>query len=200
MRISASSMRWTIRVVQGCTDTRSLEIGYAGGLSILKGVRMGRKILAVIAGYIVMGVVVMGVFSGVYFGLLGPDGAFNPGTFEPSLVWVVVWAITSLVAAIVGGIVCAKISKHSKGAVMSLVVLMIVLSSIQLVGVLVRPEVSEDERVREEGISAVDAWTKGGQQIPIWFVIGNPILGTLGVILGATIVCPKHGPKSQAPT
>ncbi len=154
---------------------------------------MGRNILAVIVGYIVMGLIVMGVFSGVYFGVIGADGAFKPGTFEPSTLWVVIWAVTSLVAAVIGGIVCAKISKHSKGAVISLVVAMIVLSTLQLVGVVMRESTDEASRVRPAEMDAMEGWRKGAEFVPIWIVIGNPILGTIGVIAGATLVCPKCG-------
>ncbi|MHA7811895.1 MAG: hypothetical protein ACX94C_00680 [Phycisphaerales bacterium] len=149
---------------------------------------MGRNILAVIVGYVAMGIIVMGVFAGVYFGLLGPEGAFKPDSFEPSTLWIVVWAGTSLAAALIGGIVCAKISKHSKGAIVSLIVLMIVLSCVQLMGVLMRELPGEAARVRTPELSAMESWEKGAEFIPIWIVIGNPVLGTIGVMTGAMMV------------
>ncbi len=49
---------------------------------------MLRVVIAVIVGYAVMAFLVFATFSLLYL-MLGADGAFRPGTFEPSTTWVV---------------------------------------------------------------------------------------------------------------
>ena len=51
---------------------------------------MGRKVLAVILGYVVLAVVVMGGLTIVYLAL-GQDRVFEAGTYEVTGMWMVVW-------------------------------------------------------------------------------------------------------------
>lgn len=46
--------------------------------------------------------------------MLGADGAFKPGIFEPSTTWVVISFVLSFIAAVGGGWVCAAIARQSK--------------------------------------------------------------------------------------
>ncbi|MBM4109337.1 MAG: hypothetical protein FJ255_11125 [Phycisphaerae bacterium] len=66
---------------------------------------MGRAILAVIVGYIVMAAVVFGLFTGAY-PLLGADGAFKPNSWEVSTTWLAASFALGLIAAVMGGLVC----------------------------------------------------------------------------------------------
>lgn len=45
---------------------------------------MGRSIVAVVVAYVVMVILTMGVFMGMWFAL-GPDGLLQPGSFKGNL-------------------------------------------------------------------------------------------------------------------
>ncbi len=86
---------------------------------------MGRSILAVIAGYLTMAVLVMVTLS-VAFIAIGADRAYKPDSFEVSNLWLVIWGISGLVSAKIGGFVCRRIAGRV-GPVFGLVGLVVVL-------------------------------------------------------------------------
>jgi len=148
---------------------------------------MLRNILAVIAGYIVMALVVMVGLTGAYFAL-GADRAFEAGTYDVTILWIVVWAVASIVAALVGGVLCAKISKHSKGAVISLAILIGILGAGNVVFRMTAEAPSPEDQVRASDTPNFEAMTKA--QAPIWMYITESLIGVVGVVAGAAIVCP----------
>lgn len=149
---------------------------------------MIRKILAVVVGYLVMALLVMLFLGGAYIAL-GADRAFAPGTYEVTTLWLIVWGIASLVAALFGGIVCASISKSSKGAVLSLIILTAVLGAGNVVFRLTQPDPAPEALVRDTDTPSFEAMTAA--RAPTWVYITEPILGVVGIMLGAMIVCPK---------
>jgi hypothetical protein len=74
---------------------------------------MGRLIGAVVVGYLVMLVLVFASFS-LTFILIGPNLAFQPGTYDVSVTWIVLSIILGLLAAMCGGYVCRRIAGQSK--------------------------------------------------------------------------------------
>jgi hypothetical protein len=74
---------------------------------------MGRAIAGVVVGYVAMIAVVLATLSAAYLGM-GQDRAFEPGTHEPSGLWLVVSFALGLLAAGLGGFVCARISRGEK--------------------------------------------------------------------------------------
>ncbi len=84
-----------------------------------------RTVLAVIAGYIAMFLLVIILFTIAYLAM-GADLSFKPGSYEPSLLWIVVSFVLGLIAAIAGGWICAAIAPGTKAPV-ALVVVVIVL-------------------------------------------------------------------------
>ena len=74
---------------------------------------MPRSIGAVAVGYLVMFVLVFASFSGAYLAI-GADGAFQPGTYQVSILWIVVSIVLGIVAALAGGFVCATIAPGGK--------------------------------------------------------------------------------------
>ncbi|MCR9074415.1 MAG: hypothetical protein NXI07_00095 [bacterium] len=159
---------------------------------------MGRNILGVIAGYIAMAIIIFVVQIGGYF-VLGPDRVYQPGSFQLSVLYLVIWAVSGLAAAFVGGLVCAIVTKHSKGAVLSMIALMVLFSGFQLVGVLMQPKLTAEESVRTAELSTEEIFERGQKAMPVWVVLTNPIIGVAGVMLGASLVCPKHGPGTNIP-
>ncbi|MDF1809351.1 MAG: hypothetical protein P1U42_06615 [Phycisphaerales bacterium] len=157
---------------------------------------MLRNILAVIAGYITMGALVFVGLTSAYL-IMGADKAFEPGTYEITTLWIVVMASIGLCSAFVGGIVCALISKSSKGAVMSLMTLMVILSGINIVSIAMKEAPAPEDQIRSESTSNMDAMMKA--QTPVWVAGIDPIVGVIGVMLGAMVICPDRK-KSQSNT
>ena len=145
---------------------------------------MGRKILAVILGYVVMAVVIMGGLTVVYFAL-GQDTVFEAGTYKVTGLWIVVWALASVVAALAGGFVCAKIGK-TKGAVISLLVLIAVLGAANTAYMMSR-ETPVEDLIRVGDTPSMEAMTKA--QAPTWMYIAEPLIGVIGAMFGASLGC-----------
>lgn len=61
---------------------------------------MGRNIAGVVVGYLVMFVVVMATFTGVFF-VLGADRAFRAGSFEVTGLWAHLLAIVVVVLGVI---------------------------------------------------------------------------------------------------
>ena len=71
---------------------------------------MGRAIVSVVLGYVMMAATVFFTFTAAYL-IMGADGSFKPGTYEVSALWLIVSFVLSFVAAVLGGYVCALIAK-----------------------------------------------------------------------------------------
>ncbi|MGJ8637370.1 MAG: hypothetical protein ACSHX5_11040 [Phycisphaerales bacterium] len=145
---------------------------------------MGRKILAVILGYVVMAVVVMVGLTGAYL-VLGPAKTFEAGSYQVTTMWLVVWALTSVVAAVAGGFVCAKIGK-SKGAVISLLVLVGVLGAANTL-MRMNAEIPAEDLVRTGDTANMEAMMKA--RAPTWMYIAEPLIGVFGSLVGASMGC-----------
>lgn len=80
------------------------------------------------------------MFAVVFFGLsaaylgMGADRAFKPGVYDISTLWIVIWAIVSVAAALLGGAVCALIAT-TRTPVIVLAALVLLLGAAQAVGV-----------------------------------------------------------------
>ncbi len=73
---------------------------------------MLKTVGGVIVGYIVMFILVFALFSLAYLAL-GANGAFKPGTYDVSTLWLALSVIVSLAAAIVGGFICSLILRFA---------------------------------------------------------------------------------------
>ncbi len=145
---------------------------------------MGRKILAVILGYLAMAVVVMGGLTAAYLAM-GADGAFEAGSYQVTSTWIVVWLVTSVVAAVAGGFVCAKVGR-SKGAVISLLVLVGVFGAANT-AMQMNKEVPAEDLVRTGDTPNFEAMMKA--RAPTWMYITEPMIGVFGAMVGATLGC-----------
>ncbi len=143
---------------------------------------MLRNILSVIVGYIAIFALVVGLLFGLY-AVLGQDGSF--GTFEPSTLWLVLMFIVGLVAAVVGGVVCARISGGSAGARNGLVALVMVLGVLMALVQLMQPEPTPEELARGTDMSNIDAMNNA--RTPLWVAFSQPVLGAAGVLIGARL-------------
>lgn len=137
---------------------------------------MLRNILAAIVGYIAMAAVLFALFSLLWLSL-GPSRAFQPGSWEVAGGWVLGQVVLGLVAAYVGGRVCAKVAHDATGATI-LIGLVIVLG---VVNALMQGEMAAGPR--PDDLSMMEA-TAGARQ-PTWFAWLNPLIGAVGVWFGS---------------
>ena len=135
-----------------------------------------RNILVAIAGYFAMAVALFMLFSALWL-ILGPSAAFQPGSWEISAGWAVGSIVLGLVAAYIGGLVCARLA-HDRRAVTILIALLIVLG---VVAALMPVEVATG--ARPDDVSMMEA-TAGARQ-PAWLAWLNPVIGVVGVWFGS---------------
>lgn len=143
---------------------------------------MLRTLLAVIAGYLVMALLVFVLFSIVYLAL-GTERTFHPDSFTPSMAWILISLVVSFAAAVAGGWVCATIAKDWKPSI-ALALLVLGLGLLVVGYVLMLPP---DDRVtaRAGDVSNTTAMLSGNQ--PFWVTVVNPIIGAGGIILGGRL-------------
>ena len=143
---------------------------------------MGRIIGSVVAGYIVMFLAVFILFSAAYL-TLGASGVFQPGSWDPSGGWIVSSIVVGVLAAVAGGYVCAAIAKNPRGP-KYLVGVVLVLGILFAIPVLTG---SGDvaATVRPDTVAMFDAMSNAKQ--PAWIVLLNPLLGAVGVLIGAKL-------------
>ena len=137
---------------------------------------MLRNILAAIVGYIAI-VAVLFALSSLVWLMLGPSGAFQPGTWEVSGGWVLFSIVLGFVGAYIGGRVCARVAHDAKGATI-LIAMMIVLG---VVSALMPVEVATGPR--PDDVSMLEATMSASQ--PAWLPWLNPLIGVVGVWLGS---------------
>ena len=131
-----------------------------------------------------MFVVVLVSFTAIYL-ILGADGAFKPGSFEPSTTWIALSFVLGFAAAVAGGFVCALIAKSKTGP-MILIGLVIVLGLVMAI-----PAMMSDDSgptVREGDLDNFEAMQSA--KTPGWVALLNPFVAAAGIFLGARLIKP----------
>lgn len=141
---------------------------------------MLRKILGVIAGYIVTAICIILFFTCAYLAM-GADQAFKPGAYVPSNRWIVVSIILGFIAAVIGGFVSALIGKS--GIVPKFLAGVILVLGL-IVGIMTALTPAANE-TRSGSVSNFEAMQKA--QEPAWLALLNPFLGAAGVIVGGSL-------------
>lgn len=154
---------------------------------------MVRSILAVIVGYLVMFLCIFASFSTAYL-LMGTERAFRPESYEVSAFWLALSFPLSLVAAIAGGFVCAKIARGGKAPI-ALAVLVFVLGILSAIPVLTAT--ADRGKIRSAEVGNLAAMAEARQ--PTWVALANPIVGVVGTLLGAKLAS-RRGVKSPRPS
>ena len=139
---------------------------------------MLKAVLAVVAGYLTMAIAVAILTLGLFL-LLGPDRAFQPGTYEVSTAWVIACFAASLLSAIIGGFICRRIS--GLGAVKALAALVVVLGLLLALPAL-NPANDPRPLVRPPDTPSLVALTNSRQ--PPWAAMAFPVVGAIGVLIG----------------
>ncbi|MDH4038117.1 MAG: hypothetical protein OEX18_11375 [Candidatus Krumholzibacteria bacterium] len=141
---------------------------------------MGRIIGGVVLGYAVMAVAVMATFTVAYFAM-GAERAFQAGSYNVSGVWLVVSTVLSAVAAMAGGWVAVAFGR-SRRAPFILAIVVVVAGVVLALPTLNAPPSDE---VRTGEVGNTEAMMKA-QQPPVVTIL-NPIIGGIGVMLGARL-------------
>ncbi len=143
---------------------------------------LARNIGAAVLGWVTMAVGVFILMSLMWLGV-GAEGAFRPGSWDVSTSWSLGSIAVGLLAALVGGLVCAKTST-SPWAVRLLVVIVVALGVMVAVGEMSAPVA--DAGPRPDGVGMIEAIATAQQ--PRWLTWLNPVLGAVGAILGTRMI------------
>jgi hypothetical protein len=140
---------------------------------------MLKSILAIIVSYIVMFVLFMAIFTGLYFAL-GIERVFQTDSYEVTMLWIVLALAVGFLVNIFAGYLCAAISKSWRTCqVFALIVFLLAL--VQCLSALRRnPEMPT---VRAGDVTYLEALSLA--VTPMWFHLVDPILAGVGVLLGA---------------
>jgi hypothetical protein len=142
---------------------------------------MLKSILAIIASYVAMFIFMFAAFTGCYFAL-GPEGTFQTDSYNVTTVWIALTVVVCLLAGIVGGFLCAAISKSKRTCqIFALIVFFIGL----LACVIPAMQRSPDAPVRAGEVSNTDAMRLAVS--PMWLHVLTPVLSAAGVLLGARL-------------
>jgi MFS family permease len=140
---------------------------------------MLKSILAIIVSYVVMFIFFMAVFTGCYFAL-GPERIFQPDSYEVSILWLILTLVMSFVGSMLGGLLCAAISKSWRTCqVFALIIFLLTLLS--CLSALRRDPDAPNVRAGE--VSNLDAMKLA--VTPMWLHLVNPVISGVGVLLGA---------------
>lgn len=142
---------------------------------------MLRTILGVVLGYVTLALLIFITFSLAYLAM-GADGAFQPGSYDVTALWIITSFVLSLLAAIAGGYVCAIVAKTVK-APFALAALIIVLGVVGALMVIMNTSAAKPARTAEVG--NLEAMQNAQQ--PAWVALLNPLIGAAGVVLGARL-------------
>jgi MFS family permease len=146
---------------------------------------MVRKILGAIAGYLVFAIGIFLLFSALYLAL-GPDRAFLPAKYDPTMLWTVSAFILGFIASVIGGFVAALIGRSGAVKIMAGLVL--------LIGAIVVVMLAMDSKpveVRTGDVPNMEAMMKARE--PVWVGVVNPLLGAIGVFVGGSLRKNKEG-------
>jgi hypothetical protein len=137
-----------------------------------------------------MFVLVFLTFSGAFLGL-GSERTFQPGTYNPTMLWNLLAIGLGFVAALWGGMVAAKIGR-GQAAAKSLAIVVFVLG---LVVAFMNLSTKTDPGPRTGDVSNADAMNKA--QTPVWLSFLNPFIGAAGVLAGGRRVSARTGTMPQ---
>lgn len=138
---------------------------------------MLKSIIGVIVGYVVMAIFSFAIFTCAYLGL-GVERVFEPESYDISTIWIVCMIVFGLIGGILGGWVCAAISK-SKGACMALAGLVLALG---LIFSIMTKMKEAPETARTGDVPNLEAMQKA--QTPTWLCFLNPFVVAAGVVFG----------------
>lgn len=141
---------------------------------------MVRFVTAIVLGYLVMLLVVFGVFTAAY-PLVGVDSLFETGTYHAASGWIFLSFGIALVAAMTAGSICARVAPATP-APLWLAAIVLVLGGLMAIPVVTSASTSRGG-VRPPNITMSEAMAHAEQ--PAWVALLNPLVGAVGILIGA---------------
>lgn len=139
---------------------------------------MLKSIIAVVVSFVVMAIFSFAAFTCAYL-VLGVERVFEAESYDVSTIWMVIMIVLSLIGGILGGLICAAISKNMTVCkVFAGIVLVLGLLSAIVTTMKERPDTA-----RSGDVPNFEAMQKA--QTPMWLCLVNPVLGAAGVLIGA---------------
>jgi hypothetical protein len=143
---------------------------------------MLKSILAIIASYVVMFIFLFAAFTGCYFAL-GAEGTFQTDSYEVTTVWIALTVVVCLLAGIIGGFLCAAISKSKRTCqIFAFIVFFIGLLACYIPAMKRNPDAPN---VRAGEVSNREAMRLAVS--PLWLHLLTPVVSAAGVLLGARL-------------
>ena len=139
---------------------------------------MVRSILAVVAGYVTLALVIFVTFTALYL-VLGADRSFEPGSYDASTLWVLTSFPLGVAASVAAGYVCAAIARGGR-APQVLAGVVLVLGLLFAIPVL---RAADSAPARAGDVPNMEAMQNARQ--PKWVALVNPFVGAVGVLVGA---------------
>lgn len=139
---------------------------------------MLKAIIAVVVAFIVMAIFSFAAFTCAYL-CLGVDRVFEPESYDVSMLWMVIMVVLGLIGGVIGGFICAAISK-SMGVCKVFAVIVLALG---LISAVVTTMKERPDTARSGDVPNLQAMQMA--QTPMWLCLLNPVLGAVGVLLGA---------------
>lgn len=149
---------------------------------------MLRSIIAVVASYIAMAVLIGVAFAGMWFGL-GPDRLLKPGSYQGSIVITILAPLLTIIGGLFGGWMCAKIGR-STTPVKVLAGIVLVLGLIMAYFTLQKPYPADP---RPAGMTVMQIMEVGRE--PTWFALANPVIGAVAVLAGGLFLAAPRNPR-----
>ena len=140
---------------------------------------MLRSILAIIASYAVMIVFFFLAFTGSYLAF-GTERVFQPDSYEVSIVWIVVAVVVSFLGSVVGGYICAAISRNMRTCQIFAFIVFL-LGLLACIPAMKRNPDAPNVRAGEvPNLKAMQLAVS-----PLWLHLLTPVVSAAGVLAGA---------------
>lgn len=139
-----------------------------------------RLLGAVVAGYVAMFLAVFLLLTGAYLAL-GTERAFQPGTYDVTGEWIVVYVLVSVGAAMLGGVVVSRVSADRRAPLIlaGLVLTLGMASAFSASG-----EAPDSMPIpRSADVPNMQAMMQA--KSPTWALYLTPLIGAVGVLVGA---------------
>jgi len=138
---------------------------------------MLKQILGAIVGYIAMFICMFVAFTGFYLGM-GADNAFTPGSYQLSILWIILSFVVVFICASIGGFVASLIGGRGAAKIMAGIIAVLNLMIIAYVAMTGFPN-----EARTADVPNMVAMSKA--QTPLWAVLIQMLVGIASALVGA---------------
>ena len=146
---------------------------------------MSQQNVAVFVGY-VSSLLFMFIGLSLAYVMLGTEAAFQPESFKPSGLWILITFAAGVVASAVGAVVAGRMAPGTKAS-LALADVVLMLGFLFAVLLLIA-NASAETGPRSGDLSLMAAMAQAQQ--PAWVLLIYPLIAKVGVYLGAWMVRP----------